>query len=191
MTTGSRSATRSILVSTGVVADIGRDAVAGADDLRDVVDGSSQEDAGLVRAEREPADDHRIDHHRDRRQCSDARDREDQFALRRLVLWKDRGDGDRGRSAADGRRATGQDTDSTRESEHPGQHRPYDDRNDNAADDHNTVVPAEATDLVDRNASRPAVPRRSAGCSARRSRPPALAFPSAATALSAMPSWSA
>ncbi len=61
-----------------VVADVGRDAVACADDLRDVVDGASEEYARL-RARRGPSslDERRVEDHRERRQRGDAGDRED------------------------------------------------------------------------------------------------------------------
>ena len=49
------------------VADLGGDAIARADDLRDVVDRAAEEYACLPRIEAEPADDRRVENHRERR----------------------------------------------------------------------------------------------------------------------------
>ena len=90
-----------------VVADLRRDAVARADDLRDVVDGAAEEDARLCGSSRAAAIDG-IKDHRDRGQHGDARDGEDELAsdFRRA---EDGRDSNRGRCAADGSGAARED----------------------------------------------------------------------------------
>jgi hypothetical protein len=51
----------------GRVANVGRDAVSRPDDLRDVVDRSTEEYTGLARIQSEPGDDCRVEDHRERR----------------------------------------------------------------------------------------------------------------------------
>ena len=84
--------------------------VASADDLRDVVDRGPDQEAGLRLGVAEPAEQHWVEHHRDRRQGGDARDHEGHVALGDARGGQDERQGDRRRRAADRDAAAGETT---------------------------------------------------------------------------------
>ena len=118
----------------GEVADLGRDAVAGADNLRNVVDRRTEKESGRARIEPEPLDDDGVGDHRDRRQRRDAGDRENELALGLLVARQHARDRHRRGGAADRGGARRQDAEATRDADHLRRHRAKHERRDDTGD---------------------------------------------------------
>src|SRR3954468_21402240 len=88
----------------GNVAALLRDGIAGADDLRDVVNRAAQKHSGLRMGEMEDDRHERVEHHCQRAQRGDTDDRERGVAIVCEAARQHRGDSGGGRGAADGDR---------------------------------------------------------------------------------------
>ena len=136
----------------GDVAGFVRNRVAGADDLRDVMDRAADEDARLLVVEADRRREHGIENHRQRRQRGDADHGEDRVALPGFAARQDGGDRQRRRSAADRDRAAREDAEHRRQAEPSREQEPEHDRRRDA-DDHRRHRPrAERSDLAERDA---------------------------------------